>query len=409
MTNTNRYSPVCRKGIFLYDSFSPFIRHLTRFAVFAMLAVACRQKTASNGHASAYQGEPLFKDTIRINHSKGFTLQYFSNYKLLKILNQFADKADTLTYVLVQRGTPVPAGFSAAQVIQVPVQKMVITSSMHVGMLDYLGAVDVISGLSEFKYISSPAVRKKVAAGKVAEVGNGSTLNDELLISMHPGLVMTMGSPTAKFSRYKNLINTGIPVLINSEWLETDPLGRSEWVKMMAALLNKEALVNRKFAQVEQEYNRLKELAAHVSAKPSVVIGMPFKGSWFVPDGDSYTTRFLQDAGASYKWSDTKGTGSLALDFETVAPVALGADFWLNTGDVNSREDITARDVRYTQFRPFKQGTVFNNNKRLNDIGANDYWESGSVQPQTILADLIRILHPELLPAHELVYYKQIK
>ena len=280
---------------------------------------------------------------------------------------------------------------------------------MHIGMLDYLDAVDVVSGLSEFKYISSPAIRKKVAEGKVAEVGNGSTMNDEMLIAMHPGLVMTMGSPAAKFNRYKNLINTGIPVLINSEWLETDPLGRSEWVKMVAALLNKEALVNGKFAQAEQEYGRLKGLAAHVTGKPSVVVGMPFKGSWFVPDGDSYITRFLQDAGASYKWADVKSTGSLALDFETVAPVALTADFWLNPGDVNTKEDITARDVRYTQFRPFKQGAVYNNNKRLNDIGANDYWESGSVQPQAILADLIRILHPELLPDYEPVYYKQIK
>jgi iron complex transport system substrate-binding protein len=45
----------------------------------------------------------------------------------------------------------------------------------------------------------------------------------------------------------------------------------------------------------------------------------------------------------------------------------------------------------------------------LNDIGANDYWESGSVNPHLILADLITIFHPDLLPGHQLVYYKQLQ
>ena len=88
--------------------------------------------------------------------------------------------------------------------------------------------------------------------------------------------------------------------------------------------------------------------------------------------------------------------------------MALQADFWLNVGYVDSRADIAARDVRYKAFRPFRQSTIFNNNKRVNDLGANDYWESGAVNPHLILADLIRILHPELLPDHELVYYKQL-
>ena len=118
--------------------------------------------------------------------------------------------------------------------------------------------------------------------------------------------------------------------------------------------------------------------------------------------------QLLQDAATSYAWSGVKGKGNLHLDFERVAPVALQADFWLNVGYVDSRADIAARDVRYKAFRPFRQGTIFNNNKRVNDLGANDYWESGAVNPHLLLADLIRILHPELLPDHELVYYKQL-
>ncbi|MGY0037045.1 hypothetical protein [Pedobacter sp. NJ-S-72] len=134
----------------------------------------------------------------------------------------------------------------------------------------------------------------------------------------------------------------------------------------------------------------------------------PYKGTWYVPDGDSYMVQFLKDAGTSYKWADIHGKGSLPLNFETVAPVALKADFWLNVGTVDTKDDIKAIDNRYIEFKPFKDGHIFNFNKKVNDIGSNDYWESGSVNPQIVLGDLIKIFHPELLPDHQLVYYKQL-
>jgi iron complex transport system substrate-binding protein len=44
----------------------------------------------------------------------------------------------------------------------------------------------------------------------------------------------------------------------------------------------------------------------------------------------------------------------------------------------------------------------------VNAYGGNDYWESGIVHPDVILADLVKILHPDLLPDHELYYYQHI-
>ena len=367
---------------------------------------SCKPTVKPSSHVTALKPVTA-KSTIR--YSKGFTIEYFEHYKLVKIVNRFSDKTDTVQYVLVQRGQPVPAHPANVQVIQIPLQKLVVTSSMHIALADFARATDIITGLAEVKYVSSPDVRKNLAAGKIAEVGNGSTMNHELIISMKPDLVMTMGSPDAPFSRYQTLINAGIPVMMNAEWLETDPIGRSEWVKLMAALLNKEELVNTKFDYIVSEYNRLKKLAATVQQKPDVVVGMPFKGSWFVPDGDSYITQFIKDAGAAYHWSNVIKTGSLALDFETVAPIALKADFWLNPGSSNSKAEIADKDQRYTRFNPYQKGTIYNNNKRTNDIGSNDYWESGACNPHLVLADLITIFHPELLPGHQLEYYKQLQ
>ncbi|THU38116.1 ABC transporter substrate-binding protein [Niastella caeni] len=396
-----------RKHLFLQGL--PGLCSLSIYCIVVLLAgfTACKQAAKSSPGTVADKHAAAAKTTIQ--YSKGFTIEYFENYKLVKIVNRFSDKSDTLQYLLVQRGTPAPANHPGAQVIQIPVQKMVVTSSMHIALAEFAGAVDVITGLAEAKYVTSPAVRRNMATGKVVEVGNGSQMNHELIIAMKPDLVMTMGSPDAPFSRYQPLTGAGIPVMMNAEWLETDGFGRSEWVKLMAALLNKEEVVNPKFEELVKEYNRIKALAAKVTLQPEVVVGMPFKGTWFVPDGDSYITQLLKDAGAKYHWANVIGTGSLALNFETVAPIALKADFWLNMSNAKTKEEIAAADQRYTRFNSYRKGTMYNSNKRVNDIGANDFWESGAVNPHLILADLVKIFHPELLPDHQLFYYQQIQ
>lgn len=398
-----------RKIVFLLASTASLNRIAVYLIAVLPLITSCRNSNNNQHTSNVADGTDLFNDKAVINHARGFNIEYHGNYKLVKILNYFGEKSDTLQYLLVQRGTPAPAGFAGVQKIEIPVKTMVGMASLHVALVDFAESADVLVGLGSINYVSSANVRKNIAAGKVKEVGIETTMNDELVISMRPDVVMAVGNPEAQFSRYQTLTGAGVPVLLNAEWLETNPLARAEWVKLMAALLNKEALVNRKFSEIEKEYKRLATLTKKATKKPNVIVGMPFKGTWFVPDGDSYMAQFLRDAATIYKWSDVEGKGSLPLDFETVAPVALTADFWINVGYVNSKEDIAAKDSRYTFFKPYKQGTIYNFNKRVNDIGSNDYWESGAVNPHLILADLIKIFHPELLPSHELQYYKQIQ
>ena len=55
-----------------------------------------------------------------------------------------------------------------------------------------------------------------------------------------------------------------------------------------------------------------------------------------------------------------------------------------------------------------KLGNGDNNNARVNVDGGNDYWEGGISNPDIVLADLIKILHPELLPEHQLFYYRKL-
>lgn len=383
-------------------------RYLTFFFLYCMLISSCREPSSQHS-GTAYNGKDLFSFKTQIKYAKGFEISYHANYKLVHIFNRSGDHVDTVTYILVQRGTPVPDGYHHAQKITIPLLSMIGTSSMHVALTDFNDCTGILTGLENLRYVSSAAVRERIAKGKIKEVGAGGSLNNELILTMHPDMVMVTENPETKFSQYQTLTDAGIPVLLNAEWMENTPLGQAEWVKLMAALVNGEELVNKKFALVENEYNRLAALGRKSAEKPVVITGMPYKGTWFVPKGDSFFAQFLADAGATYNWADTRGTGNLALSFEAVAPQALAADYWVNTGDAVSKQDITGRDKRYADFKPYKNGTVYNNNNKMTPEGSNDYWESGAVNPQLVLADLISIFHPGLLAGHQLFYYKQIR
>ena len=342
--------------------------------------------------------------------AKGVRLSYSGGYQVLTIQRPIEAKAPAVRYLLVPRGAGRPAGYPDAQLIETPLRSLVGLSSLHVALADFLGAADLVVGVGSFQYVSAARVRQRIAAGQVYEVGQDKALNNELLVARHPDLVMTTGWPGEGPDHFQTLRAAGIPVLVNSEWVETTPLARAEWVKVLAALLNKEALVNQKFDAVAREYQRLAALGRQAARRPSVVVGLPFKDVWYVPDADSYMAQFLRDAGATYHWDRTKAPGgSLALSFEAVAPVALTADYWLHTGTLTTKAGLLAQDARYAAFAPVKNNRVFNNNLRTNAQGSNDYWESGALHPDLLLADLLRILHPELLPTWTLRYYQPLR
>ncbi|WP_161599655.1 ABC transporter substrate-binding protein [Hymenobacter nivis] len=381
----------------------------------ALLALLLLGPRLAGAQAAAPTAAPkaaagALRGRTTVQYAKGFTISYVAGGKLVTILSPFEQKTTATRYLLVPRGAARPAGYADAHVIETPLRSLVALSSMHVALADFLGAADLVVGLGSFKYASAPAVRARIAAGKVYEVGQGKELNNEQLIAQHPDLVMATGWPGEGLARFQTLEAAGVPVMINSEWVETTPLARAEWVKVLAALLNREDLVNQRFDKVAHSYNRLAALGHQAAERPKVVIGLPFKDVWYVPDADSYLTQFLRDAGCTYAWDQARApSGSLALSFETVAPVALAADYWLQTGTAAAKADIVAQDARYAAFVPFKTNRVYNNNRRTNAQGSNDYWESGAVRPDLVLSDLIKILHPELLPAWQLYYYQWLK
>ena len=123
----------------------------------------------------------------------------------------------------------------------------------------------------------------------------------------------------------------------------------------------------------------------------------------------SFAAAYIRDAGGTYLWEDLNSREAVPLDLESIYARAAGADIWINCGAAGTIAEIVDTDKRLNRFQPVVTGKIFNNNAQINPAGGNAFWESGVMSPHLILADMISIFHPEVLPGHELVYYKHLE
>ena len=127
-----------------------------------------------------------------------------------------------------------------------------------------------------------------------------------------------------------------------------------------------------------------------------------------MPPRDSYFVRLLTDAGGDYLYNSNTGNSSKPIDMEEAYLLTSQADIWLNSGNATTLDELKAACPRMATTKCVADGMVFNNTKRTNAAGGNDFYESGIVNPDILLRDLVKIFHPELVE-EELVYYKQLK
>jgi iron complex transport system substrate-binding protein len=293
--------------------------------------------------------------------------------------------------------------------VQVPVNRVACLSSLYTGCLEKLNLRNKLVAVDNADFICDSVVLKKVDKGEIKEISKGSgSMNVEQALLINPELIITYGMGNPEKDMNQKITQAGIPVAISVEHLETSPLAGAEWIKFIACFFNEEKQADSIFKDIAKRYMDLKNLTANLTAKPSVLTEMKYGDTWFVPGGKSFMAQLLNDAGANYLWKDNDKSGSLQLNFEEVYNKAINTDYWLNLLLCKSKKDIAAQDKRYTELKAFKTGQLYNNNAFVNNKGGNAYWETGLMSPDEVLADMIFIFHPELLPGHQLKYYKKL-
>ena len=339
-------------------------------------------------------------DTVNIRYARGFSVNYDHPYPVLRIHGS----ADTTRYALLPASEAPPAGFIP---VRTPIRRLVVTSTTHLGLVELLDARDVLVGIGQADYVFDADVRHRVEQGQIQEVAVGGSLNVESVLALQPDLVMVSANPGGSAS-YQPLINANIPVVVNAEWQEASPLGKAEWVKLLAVLLGKEAVANERFAAIATTYDSLAQQVPPEAVPPRVITGSPFQGAWYVPGHHSYVGQLLRDAHATWPGANDSSAVSFNRSLETLYSYGLRADYWIDAGIYRQRRELGEIDERLTNFRPYRRGALYAHTRRVSDSGGNDYYESGAVRPDRVLADLIEIFHPEVLN-HSLYYYRKLE
>ena len=361
--------------------------------------VECKNESKPNVIISA-------KNEVR--YAKGFSIQNYNGYSVVKVKNPWPKATKTYTYILKEKNGIVPDSLKQNLIIPIPIKTIVVTSTTHIPSLELLDEVNTLIGFPHCDYISSEKVRARIDAGNIKELGNNKDLNTEVLLDLQPNVIIGYGIDN-KNPTLDNLQKSGLKVMLNGDWNEENALGKAEWIKFFGALYGKQKQATALFTKIEKDFLKTIRIAKMAKTTPSILAGDMFEDRWYLPRGTSWGSLLLKQANGNYLWQETSGTGSLSLSFETVFEKAKSADVWITSGQFSSLNEMTNSNPHYAEFNAFKNKNVYSFSGKKGKTGGILYYELAPNRPDLVLKDLVKILHPELLPSYEPFFFEKLK
>lgn len=361
--------------------------------------VECKNESKPNVIISA-------KNEVR--YAKGFSIQNYDGYSVVKVKNPWPKATKTYTYILKEKNGIVPDSLKQNLIIPVPIKTIVVTSTTHIPSLELLDEVNTLIGFPHCDYISSEKVRARIDTGNIKELGNNQDLNTEVLLDLQPNVIIGYGIDN-KNPTLDNLQKSGLKVMLNGDWNEENALGKAEWIKFFGALYGKQKQATALFTKIEKDFLKTIRIAKMAKTKPSILAGDMFEDRWYLPRGTSWGSLLLKQANGNYLWQETSGTGSLSLSFETVFEKAKSTDVWITSGQFFSLKEMTNANPHYAEFNAFKNKNVYSFSGKKGKTGGILYYELAPNRPDLVLKDLVKILHPELLIGYKPFFFEKLK
>ena len=372
-----------------------------KILILSVLFTSCKQKNNTS------KQKDISKEVIQIKYAKGFEIQRFNNAKKLIIKSPYLNSKEQFEYIISTKGDS-EKFYPKGTIINAPIQNVIVTSTTHIPMLELLGVENTLIGFPQTTYISSIKTRKLIDQGLVKEVGVESSLNTEILLALNPDVII--GFSMGKTNKSLNLVEkSGIPVVLNGDWLEDTPLGRAEWIKFFGVLYDKEKEADSIFTVIENNYFEAKAIASKATSSPSILSGaIMSKDIWNLPAGESFVAQFLKDANVNYLWKETKGKGSLSLSFESILDKGKAADIWIAPGYFSTKKQMLDTNSNYKTFKAFTENQLFTFANKVGETGGVLYFELGPTRPDLVLKDIIKITHPDLLKDYQPTFFEKM-
>ena len=316
---------------------------------------------AAPADAPAIEGL-TFTEESPLKYATVFRLfRYEGGYTLIRIDNGG-------DFLVVPEGAAVPAKMdSSVTVLQQPLDKIYLAATSAMSLFAAVDALDHIrlTGTRESGWYIDAAV-EAMQRGDIEFAGK---------------YTMIYHTPKVK----EMIEDLGIPVLVDRSSYEQHPLGRTEWIKLYAALVGKDAEAAEFFdqqaaiiTQLEGFENTGKTVAFFfVNSDGSIVIRKP----------TDYIPKMIELAGGRYAFenfvTDQTNT-SVSVTMETFYGTAVDADVLIYNASIDapisSINELLAKDALFADFKAVQEGNVWCTGKSF-------------YQATDIVGEMIRDIH----------------
>ena len=338
--------------------------------------------------------------------------------------------------------------------ISKPLNRLIVMSTSYIGFLDAIGADSVIVGVSGGEYVCDSSVAAGLDNGTVTDIGYDASQDYEKIMALKPDLLLTYSVSPVKSQFLSKLESLEIKTFIVNEHLERHPLARAAYIRLFGALTGNMPAADSVLKVISENYISLRDSVlgrqgtndAHASDKSglnaseteqesgetrmktqkqrNILVNIPYKDQWFVPGQESYLTTLFKDAGGEILGAKAGSSISDQISVEAAYSLSKEADLWMNVGWCRTLEQLLSVNPLFEDFimniqenaaaigysnkdRTDATHIVWNDNKRLNAKGGNDFWESGVVRPDILLRDLVGIFNED--GGRTPIYYEAIK
>lgn len=306
-------------------------------------------------------------NSMDLRYANMFSVDYYEGgYKLITI-------ADEDQYLVVPKGAEVPKGISSdVAVLKQPIENIYLAASASMCLFDALNRLDSIklSGTQASGWYIENA-KKAMEDGKILFAGKYSEPDYELLLDNKCPLAIESTMINHSSEVADKLLELGINVLVDRSSFETHPLGRTEWIKLYAALLNEEDAANNFFnKQVSYMEEAMKQKP---TGKTASFFNITAAGKAVCRRSGDYVTEMIKIAGGEYVFESlgdpSSSSATVTIEMETFFAGAKDADYMIYnatiSGEMTTMEELLAKSSLLSEFKAVQEGNVWCTDRNL--------------------------------------------
>ncbi len=331
--------------------------------IFLCLLCGCAENEAATGLGNGW--EPI--DRMELDFATQFAVDYYEGgYKLISL-------ADGSRFLVIPDGGEMPKGIAKDIVpIYQPLENIYLAATSVMCLFDALDRLDAIrfSGTrADGWYIEN--ARRAMEAGSIRYAGRYSEPDYEMLLNESCPLAiesMMIGHDSDVKDKLEEL---GIAVFTDQSSTETHPLGRTEWIRLYAAMLDEEEKADALFARQKAYLNAA--LDGENSGKTVAFFHISSSGHVVARKSGDYISKMIELAGGNYIFKDLgdpeTGTSTVNIEMETFFATAKDADYIIYNstigGEVQDLAQLLEKSTLLAEFKAVQNGNVWCTGKNM--------------------------------------------